>query len=594
MTSQHRTAPHVNLLLVLAVFAVAAGTLITRAVVSGATTPLFADTDDAMRMVVVRDFLNGQNWYDIVQHRLNTPFGAEVHWSRLVDLPIATIIAIATPFAFGHAEQVAAYIWPLSLLLVLLWLSARLTLRLVGPDGVLPALILPVLSPAVTAEFTPGRMDHHSIQIILTLAMAWASIEALKRPRFALLAGVLCATALAIGTEAVPAVAAAIAAFALLWVLGEMQAKALRWFGLSFAAAALVHMAIALPPSRWLVPACDALSIFYVGAAVVVGVLFTGLSVWPKAAVSPWPKLIAAVITGAIGIAAVLAIDPLCLHGPYASLDPWLISHWIDAIAEAKPWWNSLWDLPAYTIAVGVPGALGLILIGLHLRQHKDRGEWLVLLMFLASATLIMVLQIRGSRLVTLPAIPAAAWLIVSARARYLNSQKLRDAIGLLASWLAFSGIVIVIGVTLIIARIPSHAQQIAETRGDRFACLMPDAFADLKGMAPEQLMTPIDLGSHMLLETPHSVVSAPYHRDAEGVRDTFDFFNEPIAKARTILVRRGIGLVVTCPAMPEMQGQVDAAPDSFVRLAEQDALPSWLKQVSSSGPLKIYAVQPQ
>ncbi len=55
---------------------------------AGAGDPLIADTDDAMRLVVVHDFLAGQNWYDNVQYRLNTPFGAEIHWSRLVDLPI--------------------------------------------------------------------------------------------------------------------------------------------------------------------------------------------------------------------------------------------------------------------------------------------------------------------------------------------------------------------------------------------------------------------------------------------------------------------------------------------------------------------------
>lgn len=581
--------------LVLAVFALAAATLIIRAVVGSGTTPLFADTDDAMRMVVVRDFLGGQNWFDIVQHRLNTPFGAEVHWSRLVDLPIAILIRLVSLVAPDHAETIVAYFWPLALLLALLWIIALLCRRLVGPDGVLPGLVLPVLSPAVTAEFTPGRMDHHSTQIILTLVLTWASIEAIQRPRWAIGAGIVAATAMAIATESVPAVATALAVFALLWVMGAMSGRALRWFGLSFAGASLVHLAIALPPSRWLTPACDVLSDFYVGGAVVAGVLFLALSLWPARHTNILLRLVALALGGAIGIAATLAIDPLCLHGPYAALDPWLMHHWIDAIAEAKPWWNSLWDLPGYTIAVGIPGILGIIVILVRLARVPDqRTEWLALLLFLAMATLVTALQVRGSRLMIMPAVPAAAWLIASARNRYLVHASILSALALLTAWLAFAGIVVILLVGVAISNIPGRAQQVAQTTGDRFACLMPSAFAALAQLPPQRLLTPIDLGSHTLLYTPHSMVSAPYHRDQQGVRDTFRFFNDPITEARGILDKRGIDLVVTCPAMPELDGQPDAAPDSFVKLAKTNQLPAWLNEIDTGGPLKIYRVLPQ
>ena len=50
------------------------------------------DTDDNMRIMQVRAWLHGQGWYDLRQHRLNPPVGANIHWSRLVDLPIAGLI----------------------------------------------------------------------------------------------------------------------------------------------------------------------------------------------------------------------------------------------------------------------------------------------------------------------------------------------------------------------------------------------------------------------------------------------------------------------------------------------------------------------
>ena len=60
---------------------------------------LFAlgDTDDNMRMMQVRDLIAGQGWFDLRQYRLSPPEGADIHWSRLVDLPIAAIYLVLGP-----------------------------------------------------------------------------------------------------------------------------------------------------------------------------------------------------------------------------------------------------------------------------------------------------------------------------------------------------------------------------------------------------------------------------------------------------------------------------------------------------------------
>jgi hypothetical protein len=88
--------------------------------------------------------------------------------------------------------------------------------------------------------------------------------------------------------------------------------------------------------------------------------------------------------------------------------------------------------------------------------------------------------------------------------------------------------------------------------------------------------------------------VAAPYHRNQDGVRDTFDFFNQPLAAARHILDRRGVTLLVICPAMPEMRGVADVAPDSFIALDQQGALPDWLvEQGLPDTPLRIFTVRP-
>ncbi|KKB86812.1 hypothetical protein VW29_00730 [Devosia limi DSM 17137] len=594
MTSGPVKPASLNPWMLLAVFVVAALTLIARAQLSAG--PLLGDTDDAMRMVVVRDFLAGQGWHDLVQHRLDTPYGAEIHWSRLVDVPLGLLVLGFRPLFGSGAEMAAAYVWPLLLLAVLLWVSARLSLRLVGPEAVLPALILPVLNPAIAAEFVPGRIDHHNLVIILTLATAWTSIEALQRPRFALAAGLLAATSLAIATESIPAIAAAIVVFAMLWVVDPNRSTTTRLFGLAFAAATLLHLAIARPPGRWLEAACDMISPVYAGGALVVGVVFTLVSLL-RGPRSPWLRLLLLGGLGLGGLAGLLAIYPQCLGGPYAALDPWLLANWIDRIAEAKPWHVSVIDLPGYSIAVALPVLLALpLLVARLLYARHDRDEWLVLLAFLLFVTLVMLAQVRGVRLAAMLAVPPAAWLIVTIRHRYLANKRGGDALLLLVAWTVLSGVVLAPLVSFGVGLLPaSSVAKVQEARASKLACLEPEAFIDLRGLPPERILTPIDLGAHMLLETPHAVVAAPYHRNQRGVRAVFDFLNLPIDQARDILEMRGIGLVVTCPAMPEMQGLATRAPDSFIELARQDLLPPWLREVSlPDSPLKVYAVLPR
>jgi len=124
---------------------------------------------------------------------------------------------------------------------------------------------------------------------------------------------------------------------------------------------------------------------------------------------------------------------------------------------------------------------------------------------------------------------------------------------------------------------------------------LVPSAFAELAAIPPERIMSPVDLGAHLMLYTPHEVVSAPYHRNQRGVRDTFRFFSDPIAEARAILTERGIGLVVLCPAMPEVLGMNDRAPDSFANLYAAGNLPDWLVDVSlPDSPLQVFSVLPE
>lgn len=575
---------------------IAAGTYVTRAVMVRDSTPLILDTDDAMRLTNVRDLLGGQNWFDVVQHRLNTPYGAEIHWSRLIDVPEASLLWLLRRFVDpGMADIALAYAWPLLLLAVALWLSGKLALRFGGRSALWPGMLLPIFSLATMAEFSPGRLDHHSAQILLALIMLYCTVMAIERPRFAPGAAIAAALSLAIGIEGLPAVAATALAFGLLWIGDIRHRVALRDFGLSFALATALALAQGVPPDRWFVPMVDAISIVYATAALCCALAFLALSLAP---LGPWwQRLIGGALLGTLVLAITVILFPALRGGPYGALDPWLIANWIDRISEAEPWLTSALAGPVYGAAVAVPCAVALGIVAWNIvRRSPDRSAWLTYGTFLVIAVLVMLLQIRGARLALPLAVPASAVLVGGAWHRMVHSKGFGPIFEMLGSVIASTGLAVAIVAVIVLAAFPAYEA----TTKDKFlsekqACLMPGAFADLARLPPQRIMTPIDLGSHMLLFTPHSVVAAPYHRNAQGVRDAFRFFNEPLEQGRAILEARGIGLVVICPDMPEIRGLVDYTPDSFVSLFAQDRLPAWLIDRSlPTSPLKVYEVAPR
>src|SRR5260370_17505466 len=69
-------------------------------------------TDDAMRLVEVRDLIAGQAWFDLAQHRLDPP-GVSMHWSPVVDSPLAALILPPRPLACAAPAAAAPLTpWP--------------------------------------------------------------------------------------------------------------------------------------------------------------------------------------------------------------------------------------------------------------------------------------------------------------------------------------------------------------------------------------------------------------------------------------------------------------------------------------------------
>lgn len=125
-----------------------------------------------MRLVQVRDLLQGQGWSDVVLHRMNAPYGLAMHWSRLVDGPLALLVLVS--------ERFAVTAWPLFLLGCVLLLLARIAFALGGRAAMITVLLLTLLCTEVYGAFAPGNIDHHGLQLALMLVALLGLVE--QRP----------------------------------------------------------------------------------------------------------------------------------------------------------------------------------------------------------------------------------------------------------------------------------------------------------------------------------------------------------------------------------------------------------------------------
>ena len=97
------------------------------------TAQTLLDTDDAMRLAEMRDWLAGQGWYDMIQRRVEPPLGYASHWSRLIDAGLAGLFVFFKLFVDpALAERLMRTVWPMLWLLPTMAGTATIAWRIAG------------------------------------------------------------------------------------------------------------------------------------------------------------------------------------------------------------------------------------------------------------------------------------------------------------------------------------------------------------------------------------------------------------------------------------------------------------------------------
>ncbi|MGN7997640.1 hypothetical protein [Sphingomonas sp. 22176] len=518
------------------------------------------DTDDLMRLQQIRDWLGGQAFTDLAQHRLGPAPGLQMHWSRLADLVPAALILTLTPLLGVHAATVAAVVVsPLLLFAAMLILVAAIARRL-GQSGIVAVVLGALAFPAITL-FPPGRIDHHALQIVLVLALLHACVGR-GTLRQGAVAGMATVLSLVVGMETAPLLAAGGAAIALRWRLDGAAGQA-RMAG--YATALLLGLsaaAVLFRSSGWNVAACDGFTAILWRAAMLVALAPAAMAVAGFATVSVAARTAVLIATGGLALAGAALSGPSCLH-PYGQVDPLLARLWLAHVHEAQP----LAALPlGRAVAAGGMALVGLAAGVWFAWRTRTASAWVVL-GFQAVAVAVTLVQVRGAPLAALTAVPALAAMIGAARPR--------GPLALVVAWLAASGIAYA---SLGDALAPAASAAAASS------CTPAAAAARLAALPPGLVAAPIDFGPMLLATTRHRVLAGPYHRDTQGNRAMYDLFLSPSTQAESLARRWGVDYIALCKDGFAEVGERARDRQLLVGSLKAGQVPPWLRQISPAG----------
>ncbi len=549
-----------------------------------------SDTDDNMRLMQVRGLLAGQGWYDLRQYRLSPPDGLDIHWSRLVDLPIAALILIFKPFVgVPMAERLACGIAPLFPLAVTMGAMGATVRRLIAPTAWPIAIIILMGCTATMIMFMPLRIDHHGWQLAF-LSLAVMGLTDPRRARGGLIIGLSSAASLTIGLELLPFCAMAGAIVALRWIWDRDEVRRMQAYALGLAGGSTAGFVLFASNANYAMR-CDALTPVWLSVTIIAGALLFGLSLF-----NPANRLVRvglAALAGAIIAGGFAALFPNCLSRP-EGVSKELADTWLNNVREARP-------IYMHTFRMGFPLAvlpiIGIIGAGVAAWRAKTTDQlvaWVAIGLFTAFAGAMLLWQVRAgpaAQLLAVPGATALAWIVVP---WFLNHKWMPVRIlGSAAAFLLVSGLFAGFVVKYIQVDKPQPARATVARANARCASDVGMAMLN-RALPPSTLFTHVDLGPRLIVMTHHNGIAGPYHRNERAILDVHHAFTGPAQAFRPIAGRYGAQYLLVCPNMAESTVYRARNRDGFYGQLAKGKVPNWLEPVTlpAKAPYRLWRIR--
>ncbi len=550
-------------------------------------TTSLGDTDDATRLVEVRELLGGAPWFDTTLPRFGGAHPLVSHWSRLVDAPLAALLGtfeLVLPQA--QAELLLRAVWPPLVLLAFLYLLARETEIRGGRTAALVLILLAVtiMCTLGAGQFLPGRIDHHNVLILCAVIGILRLARSFDDPRAGWSAGLFLGIGTAVGYEALALTAASLGAAMLFGTLPRRSLLGPSRAALVFAATLTIALALTTAPDALFVSRCDNLSFNIVLLSTIGAVGVCSVQAF-ELVLSSAVKVVLLAATGLVGIAIFGLVEPACLAGPFGQVDPAVFPVWLGHVAETQSLLSLGSKLP---LAGGMAFVyfLASAYCGFRLMQSdRDDGLSFHMLAFLLAIPL-SVWQIKLLPYATFLPIPLLAiWLArppqdVVAR----GSKRAIAAIGL-AALLAIGAA----GWVLLTLAAPSTRRMNEAIEPGR-RCRSNAAIAPLAHLPKGLVVADVDLGPHLVALTDLDVLAAPYHRLDKAILEADLILRAEPQEAERRLKAVGARYVITCDG----RGST-TPPGALQSLLFAGKPPSYLEPVplGAPTPYKVWRIKP-
>lgn len=544
----------------------------------------YGDTDDATRLTMVRDLLAGQGWFDQALHRLHPPQGTWIHWSRLLDGGIASLILLLRQVdSPPAAEYWTRYAWPLLWIFPAVAAALALARNLGGRSAAFLTAVLLAANVQLYRQFIPGRIDHHNVQITCAVIALACATARRQQAAWAAAGGMATALGLAVGLEAMPLQALIGAGYGLNFIRDRRAGRPAMAYGLTLALGTGALWLAETPPVRWGLPFCDALAINLTAGVAVAGAGLA-LAVWAAQRAPAWGRLALLAGAGAAAAATYVALDPACLHGPFAGMNPDVRRFWFDRIQEVQSLTKML-RIERGPAIVAIVQLFASLAAGLYLAGRRWRSLDPAALLTCACLIVSCLTAWFAWRMQDY-----VYWIGISA----LGAAFSWLAAGLLRDLLVPSAVASLLLSPVVLGGTAESATAALTRPGSRLVnagphCFGPRGYAALAALPPGVVFTELDLGPFILAQSRHAVVAAPYHRMWPVILAHHQAWNARPSQAESRVRALGADYVVDCKPYPMV---VD--PGSFGSLLRKGTAPPWLERLSSPGAvLTIYRVRP-
>ncbi|WP_416797070.1 hypothetical protein [Ciceribacter azotifigens] len=481
----------------------------------------YRDIDDLLRSLQIRTLLDGGGWYDLTIPAIRMPEVYLSPWSRLVDLPYVVLTLLTQPFlGRERALAFAFHVWQPVMLAGFCWLTVATMQRIAGEAGLVrPVHVIAAFAmmPLSLWEFSPGRIDHHNMQLLLLMlalygVSLWSAVGGV-------LAGFACVLSVAVGLELAPVVLIVMLGVGAAWVFGVAGSGPVqRAVTASVAVLTPAAALLLIGPGEMLVTRCDAFSAPYLAALTSYGAISFAATHFVRDA-RPVVRLGAVAVPGGL-LALLLAFAfPSCLHGPYQMIDTQLHALWLDRVQQEKTFLD--FYVAGETIKVVCLGLMAIVAAGALpvVWRCSRRGEVAVATVY-AVAVALFLFTLLQTRFIRFPGACVMLFLPV------VWSEIGRRNIAVARATAAATLVVLVGGYGLyrLVPAEPFRPDVVDYLTFD--TCTGVDV-SELAGLPPGRIMAPSSLGLDIAGRLPEgmSVGAISFHRAVPGLKRMFDLF---------------------------------------------------------------------